>query len=120
MGQVAQLMDHNIIQNGRRCQHETPVKGESPLRATASPACLLITDGNAVVNAAGELLEIGGSLREILFSSGDIPLCQGSTLCLCQIGNRFGSLFVLLLQISGNDPMLFLCENMMDFFVAGL
>lgn len=120
MGQVAQFMDHNIIQNSGRRQHETPVKGESSLRTTASPACLLIPDGDAAVGAAGELLEIGGSLRKILFGSGNIPLCQGRTLCLCQIGNRFGGLLVLLFQISGDDPMLSVCENMTDFFVACL
>ncbi len=112
-------MDHDIIQNRRGRQHETPVKGEGSPRAAASPAGLLVPDGDAVVSAAGELLEVGGSFWKIFFGSGNIPLRQGSTLCRGQIGDWFGSLSALLLQISGDDPMLSVCENVADVPVAG-
>lgn len=74
VGQVAQFMDDNIVQNGRRRQHEPPVKGKRASGTAASPAGLLVSDGDPVVGAAGKLLEIGGSPRKIFFRRGDIAL----------------------------------------------
>ena len=87
MGQMAQLMDDHIIQNGGRRQHEPPVKGERASGAAASPAGLLIPDGDAVIGATSELVEIGDSFREIFFRRGDIALFQGEPLGVGQLGD---------------------------------
>lgn len=119
MSQMAQLMDDHIIQNGRRCQHEPPVKGESASGAAASPAGLLIPDGDAVVGAAGELMEMSDSFREILFRRGDIALFQGEPLGVGQLGDGTVTLFFLNFQILGYDPDALLDEQMGYFLLCG-
>lgn len=119
MGQMAQLMDDHIIQDGRRRQHEPPVKGKRASGAAASPACLLIPDGDAVVGAAGELMEMGDSFRKIFFRRGDIALFQGEPLGVGQLGDGTVTLFFLNFQILGDDPDTLLDEQMGYFLLCG-
>ena len=111
-------MDHDIVQNSGRRQHQPPVKGQRASGAAASPAGLLVADGDAAVGAAGELLEVGGSFRKVFSGSGDIALCQGGTLGVGQIGDRHPGLFLLLFQIFCDDPVLPVCQKMAYFPVA--
>ena len=119
MGQMAQLMDDHIIQNGGRRQHEPPVKGERASGAAASPAGLLIPDGDAVIGATSELVEIGDSFREIFFRRGDIALFQGEPLGVGQLGDGAVTLLFLNLQILGDDPDALLDEQMGYFLLCG-
>ena len=119
MGQMAQLMDDHIIQDGGRRQHKPPVKGERASGAAASPAGLLIPDGDAVIVAAGELVKIGDSFRKIFFRRGDIALFQGEPLGVGQLGNGTVTLFFLNFQILGDDPDTLLDEQMGDFLLCG-
>ena len=75
-------MNHHIIQDGGRCKHEAPVKGQSALGAATAPAGLLVTDGNAVVDAAGKCLEIGRPSGEIFPGSFQVSFFQSAALCL--------------------------------------
>ncbi len=119
MGQMAQLMDDHIIQDGGRCQHEPPVKRECASGAAASPASLLIPDGDAVVGATGELVEMSHSFRKIFFCRGNIALFQGEPLGIGQLGDGTVTLFFLNFQIFGDDPDTLLDEQMGYFFLGG-
>ena len=119
MGQMAQLMDDHIIQDGGRRQHEPPVEGECASCTAASPAGLLIPDGDAVVGAAGKLLKMGNSFRKIFFRRGDIALFQGDPLGVGQLGNGTVTLFFLNFQILSDDPDTLLDEQMGDFLLRG-
>lgn len=104
MGQMAKLMYHYVVQNGRWRQHESPVERERSSGTAASPSCLLITDGNAVVFSAGKLLEISSSFGKIFFGGCDISLFQGGPLYIGQIGDRPVLLLLLQFQVFGDDP----------------
>ena len=119
MRQMTEFMNDDIIQNSRGCKHKTPVEGESALGAAASPAGLLVPYGDAIVSAAGELAEIGCSLREVFLGGDNISLCQGIALCICQTRDWLVYLFLLLFQIFCDDPVLLLTKDLADFPVTG-
>lgn len=112
-------MHHHIIQDGRRRQHETPVKREGASGAAASPSGLLVAYGNTVVGTTGELLEISGSFWKILFCGSDIALFQSGALGVGQVGDRAVLLLLLYFQIFRDDPDAFVDEQVGDFFFRG-
>ena len=75
-------MDHHIVQDSGRCQHETPVKREGAPGAAAAPAGFLIANCNTVIFAAGKWLEISRSFRKIFSGSLYISLFQSEALGL--------------------------------------
>ena len=116
--QMAQFMDHHIIEDRRRRQHEPPVEGERSFGAAASPPGLLAADGNAAVCAAGELLEVGGSFGKVFFRRGDITFLQCGALRIRQIGR--GNVLPPFhhFEISGDDPYPLVNEKVVDLFLG--
>ena len=112
-------MHHHIIQDGRRSQHETPVKREGASGTAASPSGLLVAYGNTVVGTTGELLEVGGSFWKILLCGSDIALFQCGALGVGQIGDGAVLLLFLYFQIFRDDPDAFINEQVRDFFLRG-
>lgn len=115
---MAQLVDDDIVRDCRRCKHEPPVERERAFCTAASPAGLLISDGNAVVSTAGELPEIGDALREILFCRSDVTLLKGGALDVGQIGDGTVLLLLQYFQIFGDDPDSLLDEKVPDIFIG--
>ena len=118
IGQMAQLVDNHIIRDCGRCQHESPVKREGASCTAASPAGLLIPDGDAVVGAAGKLHKVSGTFGKILFCSGDIPLFQSDPLDIGQVGDRAVLALFFCLQIFGDDPDTLLHEKTINLFLG--
>lgn len=58
MGQVAELMDHHIVQHLRRRKDQPVIEGEGAAGRTAAPAGLLIPDGNGGIDASGNMAVI--------------------------------------------------------------
>lgn len=112
ISQMAQLMDDHIIRNRRRCQHKPPIERECALSTAASPAGFLISDGDAVVGAAGEPVKVGDSFRKIFFRRSDIPLFQCGALCVGQVRDRTVLFPLQHLQIFGDDPNALVNEEM--------
>ena len=95
MCQMAQFVDNDVVQNGRRRQHKPPVKGERSTGAAASPTGFLIPYRDTVIGSAGELSEISDPFRKVFPGGGNVSLCQGSALRVGQVGDRQFSLSVL-------------------------
>ncbi len=112
-------MYHHIIQNGGRRQHETPVKGKGAFGAAASPAGLLVTDGDARKASSGEGKKIGGPFRKIVSGRLYVTLFQGGPLRVSQIGNRPAGGMFLRLQPVRDDPVLFFQQEVADLLVGG-
>ncbi len=67
VGEMAQLMDHHIVQYMGRCQHQPPMKGKSTVGGTAPPAGPLFPDGDSIVGTSRKLLKIRHTLRNVAF-----------------------------------------------------
>lgn len=104
--QMAEFMDDHIVEDGGRCQHQPPVEGKRTFCAAASPAGLLVTDGDAAEGSARERGKISGAFRKVFLCCGDVTLFEGGSLGVCQIGN--GTAFTLFygFQIVRDDPTL--------------
>ncbi len=112
-------MDHHIVQDRRRRQHEPPVEGQGAPRAAASPAGLLVADGDAVKVSAREREKIGGAFREICLGGVDIALFEGGALGVRQVG--YGTVFAAAygFQIMGDNPVLLVQQKAVDLRFGG-
>ena len=106
VSQMAKLMHDHVVKNRRRRQHKPPVEGEGASRAAASPAGLLIADGDAFETPSCERKEIGGAFRKIFPGGVDITLFEGRALLVRQVGR--GTVFAAAygFQIMRDDPVL--------------
>lgn len=69
MGDVAEFVDDDIIQDLKRGVHKSVIKGQGAGGRTAAPACFLVTDGDTGITAAGN-----GDI--IIYPLGKIILCS--------------------------------------------
>lgn len=67
--QVAELVDNDIVRDLGRRHHKAVVKRQSTRLGAASPTGFLISDGNFVINAAGQFLQLGTAPWKIGFRS---------------------------------------------------
>lgn len=56
IGQMAELVDNDVVYDRRRSHHKPVVKRQSTRLGAASPTGFLISDGNFCIGAAGLLL----------------------------------------------------------------
>lgn len=119
MGQMAELVDDHIVEDGGRRKHKPPVEGEGAFRTAASPAGFLVADGDAAVIPARERGKVGGAFRKVFFRGVDITLFEGGALCVRQIG--FGSVFAPLysLQIMPDNPRLLFKQKTVNLRLRG-
>lgn len=114
MGQMAEFVDDHIVQDGRRRQHEPPVKRQGALGAAASPAGLLVADGDTRIGSACEGSKAGNPFREVFLCRGDVTFFEGCPLGVRQVRYRavLGTLDSF--QIVGDDPVLLIQQKVAD------
>lgn len=69
MGDVAELVNHYIVQHSGRSVHEAVVKGQGSGGGTAAPASLLVTDSDAGISSAGLFDEVLYTFGKVVFGS---------------------------------------------------
>lgn len=65
-------MDNHIVQNFFRGEDQTPVKVQVAFAAAASPACLLLADGDPPVGDIHDSCVISGLFRKDISCDGNI------------------------------------------------
>ena len=77
VSQMAELMDHHIVQHNGGCEDQSIVKRETAAGRTATPAGLLVPDGDGAVMSAGDLVVVSHTVLKLCPCLGSVALSQG-------------------------------------------
>ncbi len=77
VGQVAELMDHHIVEDLWRSEDQAVIEGECPSGGTASPTAFLVAYGDGGIITSGQLMIVCNSLGKKVAGRVAVAPLQG-------------------------------------------